>query len=159
MLPTHLPQPSCTRAQSCNPMDYSPPGSSVHGFFQARILEWVTISFSVYFFFFNLRNRDLGFILSFIFIYLLCQVLVVACGVFVVAHRLQISWEFPSGGWDLSSLTRDPTHIPCLHSGFLTMGPPGKSLYVSLEFRNSLGFQKIRKFITVIHCLNAKLCR
>jgi len=88
-----------------------------------------------------------------------CQVLVVACGVFVVAHRLQISWEFPSGGWDLSSLTRDPTHIPCLHSGFLTMGPPGKSLYVSLEFRNSLGFQKIRKFITVIHCLNAKLCR
>ena len=24
----------------CNPMDYSPPGSSVHGIFQARILEW-----------------------------------------------------------------------------------------------------------------------
>ena len=31
---------------SCNPMDYSPPGSSVHGIFQARILEWVAISFS-----------------------------------------------------------------------------------------------------------------
>ena len=27
-------------------MDCSPPGSSVHGIFQARILEWVTISFS-----------------------------------------------------------------------------------------------------------------
>ena len=27
-------------------MDFSPPDSSVHGFFQARILEWVTISFS-----------------------------------------------------------------------------------------------------------------
>ena len=27
-------------------MDYSPPGSSVHGSFQARILEWVPISFS-----------------------------------------------------------------------------------------------------------------
>ena len=26
-------------------MDYSPPGSSVHGIFQARILEWVAISF------------------------------------------------------------------------------------------------------------------
>ena len=26
-------------------MDYSPPGSSVHGIFQARILEWVPISF------------------------------------------------------------------------------------------------------------------
>ena len=30
----------------CNPMDYSPPGSSVHRIFQARILEWVTISYS-----------------------------------------------------------------------------------------------------------------
>ena len=30
----------------CNPMDYSLPGSSVHGIFQARILAWVAISFS-----------------------------------------------------------------------------------------------------------------
>ena len=30
----------------CNPMDYSQPGSSVHGILQARILEWVTISIS-----------------------------------------------------------------------------------------------------------------
>ena len=30
----------------CNPMDCSPSGSSVHGIFQARILEWVAISFS-----------------------------------------------------------------------------------------------------------------
>jgi len=30
----------------CNPMDYSPPGSSVHGIFQARTLEWVAISCS-----------------------------------------------------------------------------------------------------------------
>ena len=30
----------------CNPMNYSPPGSLVHGIFQARILEWVAISFS-----------------------------------------------------------------------------------------------------------------
>ena len=27
-------------------MDYSPPGSSVHGILQARTLEWVAISFS-----------------------------------------------------------------------------------------------------------------
>ena len=27
----------------CNPMDCSPPGSSVHGIFQARILQWVAI--------------------------------------------------------------------------------------------------------------------
>ena len=29
----------------CSPMDYSLPGSCVHGTFQARILEWVAISF------------------------------------------------------------------------------------------------------------------
>ena len=37
-------------AQSCptlsNPMDCSLPGSSVHGIFQARVLEWVAIAFS-----------------------------------------------------------------------------------------------------------------
>ena len=27
----------------CNPMDWSPPGSSVHGISQARIMEWVAI--------------------------------------------------------------------------------------------------------------------
>ena len=26
----------------CYPMDHSPPGSSVHGIFQARILEWLS---------------------------------------------------------------------------------------------------------------------
>ena len=29
----------------CDPMDCSPPGSSVHGIFQARILEWVALSY------------------------------------------------------------------------------------------------------------------
>src|SRR5574340_1783868 len=37
-------------AQSCptlwDPMDCSPPGSSVYGIFQAGILEWVAISYS-----------------------------------------------------------------------------------------------------------------
>ena len=30
----------------CDPMDCSLPGSSMHGIFQARVLEWVAISFS-----------------------------------------------------------------------------------------------------------------
>ena len=30
----------------CDPIDGSPPGPSVHGIFQARVLEWVVISFS-----------------------------------------------------------------------------------------------------------------
>ena len=38
-------------AESCptlsDPMDCSPPGSSVHGIFQARVLEWGAIAFSV----------------------------------------------------------------------------------------------------------------
>ena len=41
----------CLVTKSCltlfeTPMDYSPPGSSVHGISQARILEWVAISIS-----------------------------------------------------------------------------------------------------------------
>ena len=45
----HPPVPSCLCAQSlrrvrfCHPMDCSPPGSSVPGILQARILEWVVI--------------------------------------------------------------------------------------------------------------------
>ena len=33
-------------SDSCEHMNCSPPGSSVHGVFQARILEWIAISFS-----------------------------------------------------------------------------------------------------------------
>ena len=40
----------CLVAQSCltlcNPVDCSPPGFSVHGILQARILDWVAISSS-----------------------------------------------------------------------------------------------------------------
>ena len=41
---------ACMHAQSCltlcDPMDSSPPGSSVHGISQAKILEWDAISYS-----------------------------------------------------------------------------------------------------------------
>ena len=41
---------SCSVAQLCptvcDPTDCNPPGSSVHGILQARILEWVAISFT-----------------------------------------------------------------------------------------------------------------
>ena len=50
-----LPFPSPTHesevTQSCltlsDPMDCSPPGSSVHGILQARVLEWVAIALSI----------------------------------------------------------------------------------------------------------------
>ena len=38
LIPSHV--------QLCNPLDCSPPGSSVYGILQARILEWVAIPFS-----------------------------------------------------------------------------------------------------------------
>ena len=41
-------------AQSCptlsDPMECSPLGSSIHGIFQARVLEWGAIAFSIYLF-------------------------------------------------------------------------------------------------------------
>ena len=40
----------CSVAHSCptlcDLMDCTPPGSSIHGIFQARILEWVAVSYS-----------------------------------------------------------------------------------------------------------------
>ena len=37
---------SLSRVRLCDPTDCSLPGSSVHGTFQAGVLEWVAISFS-----------------------------------------------------------------------------------------------------------------
>ena len=57
-------------AQSCptlhDPMDCSPPGSSIHGIFQARVLEWGAIAFSEtllllhikYHIYFNIHSLD-----------------------------------------------------------------------------------------------------
>ena len=48
--PSPMHQSESEVAQSCptpsDPMDFSLPGSSVHGIFQARVLEWVAIAFS-----------------------------------------------------------------------------------------------------------------
>ena len=48
--PVYSPVGCCLVAKLClnlwDPMDCSPPGSSVHGILQARLLEWEAISFS-----------------------------------------------------------------------------------------------------------------
>ena len=36
-----------SRPTVSDPMDCGPPGSSVHGIFQARVLEWGAIAFSI----------------------------------------------------------------------------------------------------------------
>ena len=43
---THTPARMLHRVRLCYRMDCSPPGSSVHGIFQARILQWVANFFS-----------------------------------------------------------------------------------------------------------------
>ena len=45
-LPVHEPLITQSCPSLCDSMNCSPPGSSVHGIFQTRILEWVSISFS-----------------------------------------------------------------------------------------------------------------
>ena len=49
-------------AQSCmtlsDPMGCSLPGSSIHGIFQARVLEWGAIAFSVIFYSFWFKGND-----------------------------------------------------------------------------------------------------
>ena len=66
----HLDQSMIACLLSCptlgDPTDYSLPGSSVHGIFQARILEWVAISSSRG----SFRPRD--FIYSSVYILILC---------------------------------------------------------------------------------------
>ena len=46
-------------SSSSDPTDCSPPGSSVHGNFQARVLEWVAIVFSEYIAYSILKSRDI----------------------------------------------------------------------------------------------------
>ena len=59
-------QPSylvCVHAQSflslCDPMDCNLPGSSVHGIFQARVLEWIYISSSIFLVYFNSKCKKI----------------------------------------------------------------------------------------------------
>ena len=48
--------------QSCptlsDPMDCSLPGSSIHGIFQARVLEWGAIAFSMMYFAYKLNKQS-----------------------------------------------------------------------------------------------------
>ena len=85
-------------AQSCpilsDPMDCSLPGSSIHGIFQARVLEWDAIAFS-----------DISLLVS--SIHGICQ-----------ARMLEwIAIPFSSG----SSQPRDQTQVSCIAGSFFTI--------------------------------------
>ena len=50
----------------CDPIDGSLPGSSVHGIFQARVLEWVAVAFSNSSHYRKIKPQCLAFKLKFI---------------------------------------------------------------------------------------------
>ena len=113
----------------CNPMEYSWPGSSVHGIFQARILEQIAISYSrgsswprgwTHFSCVSCTGRQIFY----------------RCATWEAPHlAIVVSFNFylfyflaaPHGMWDLSSLNRNPTCARCRKYRVLTAGPPGKS--------------------------------
>ena len=67
-----------------DPMDCGPPGSSVHGIFQARVLEWVAIAFSV-------QNEYLVAICSFT----RSQKLVLITEKAMAPHSSILGWKIP----------------------------------------------------------------
>ena len=82
-------------------MDCSPPGSSVHGVFQAKILEWVAISFSI-----------TGVFFCCCFLCGLCFLKSVLLNLLQYCFYVLAFW--PRGTWDLSSWSGDQTPVPCI---------------------------------------------
>ena len=119
------------RPTLCDPVDDSPPGSSVPGIFQARILEKVAISFTIS----KIRQRMM--ILSF-WEYHMCvtrSVMSNSVNPWTVACQAPLSmnfsrqehwteWPFPSLG-HLPDPGIEPTS-PALQADFLPSEPPGK---------------------------------
>ena len=76
-------------AQSCptlhDPMDCSLPGSSIHGIFQAGVLEWGAIAFSVICSCVNLKQYNLTFEVYPLTIMLNCSNLII-CGIMALTY-------------------------------------------------------------------------
>ena len=83
-----------------DPMDCSLPGSSIHGIFQARVLDWGAIAFHITFH--HISAHALLFFHS-IYAYICCSI---SC-IWVCAHKhtyfcwfvLRISWHFSAYSW------------------------------------------------------------
>ena len=68
-------------------MDFSPPNSSIHGILQARVLEWVTIAFSI-----HLTGQTfVGKVMSLLFNMLSRLVMEKA----MVTHSSTLAWKIP----------------------------------------------------------------
>ena len=88
--------------QSCptlsDPMDWSPPGCSVHGIFQARVLEWGAIAFSVQRTSILLRRNSrklVLFLAAFLSLSLSCLCLSISIQLFLWGHREKMVIHHP----------------------------------------------------------------
>ena len=110
----------------CDSTDCSLPGSSAHGIFQARVLEWLAISFSRG----SSRPRDWTQISCIvgrrfpIWVTREVKTCITVQGTFVFYYLFILTT--PHGMWDLSSQTRNWTCAPCIGSRVLTIRPHGK---------------------------------
>ena len=121
----------------CNPMDSSPPGSSIHGIFQARMLEWVAISYSRSLSSYSRTDIDQNSRLNLMNSLVLsrfCHVWLFATP-WTAAHQAPLSMGFfRQGSWsvllplpspgDLPDPGIEPTSLmsPALAGGFFTTG-------------------------------------
>ena len=114
-------------AQSCStlrdPMDCSPPGSSVHGIFRARVLEWGAIAFSAFlplvpcYFSLSLVSCLRGFVFCF---FSLLFLPLVSCSASVSPETSPKQWPlghlpgFPGGsaGKEFACNAGEPSSIP-----------------------------------------------
>ena len=129
--PMHEVRSESEVTQSCptlhDPMDCSLPGSSIHGIFQERVLEWVAIAFSRLY----AMLRNLDFILkalekNIFSDYKSCTKLYK--GVWKIQKNIRKKFFFsfffavPQSMQDLSSPTRYQTHVPAWKLRVLTTG-------------------------------------
>ena len=73
----------------CHPMDCSPPGSSIHGIFQARVLEWGATAFS---------DSPANFHLTYCYLCVCAKSLHCVClfvTLCITSSQLLCPWDFP----------------------------------------------------------------
>ena len=106
-------------AQSCptpsDPMDCSLPGSSAHGIFQARVLEWGAIAF----FLLNL------FLFGYVWLFVIPWTIAHQAPLFMEFQARILEWvviPFSRG----SSQSRNQTWVPCITGRLSPTEPPGQ---------------------------------
>ena len=118
-------------AQSCltllDSMDCSLPGSSVHGIFQARVLEWGAMP--------SPKGRSPGLLFpQLLFVWKSLFFFNIYCCLFIfnVYSFIWLCWIFAVGYGILVPRSGIEPEFPALEGRFLTTGPSGKSLKESI---------------------------